>query len=195
MVPNSLEVAAGPHNLKSGAWASNPHGGLRPFHQKSTCLTQLTSGPYVVHISSRYGRNFDPTKPAYPTVRVCQLAYRGLKCKSPVVRAPHNLHVFPNPGIQNPKPETRNRNPKPEARNTKPETRNPKTKIETETRSPKPEARSPKSETRNRNPKPETETRSPKPASHLGWRGGGGSFLSPRPAESRRCTRSAERYF
>jgi len=25
-----------------------PHGGLRTFHQKSTCLTQLTLGPYVV---------------------------------------------------------------------------------------------------------------------------------------------------
>ena len=24
------------------------HGGVRPFHQKSTCLTQLTSGPHVV---------------------------------------------------------------------------------------------------------------------------------------------------
>jgi len=30
-----------------------PHGGVRPFHQKSTCLTQLTLGPYVVHNWSR----------------------------------------------------------------------------------------------------------------------------------------------
>jgi len=28
----------------------NPHGGVRPFHQKSTCITQLTLGPSVVHI-------------------------------------------------------------------------------------------------------------------------------------------------
>ena len=28
-------------------------GGVRPLHQKSTCLTQLTSGPGVVHIWSR----------------------------------------------------------------------------------------------------------------------------------------------
>ena len=27
-----------------------PHGGARPFHRKSTCLTKLTLGPYVVQI-------------------------------------------------------------------------------------------------------------------------------------------------
>jgi len=30
-----------------------PHGGVRPFHQKSTCLTQLTFGHYVVQNRSR----------------------------------------------------------------------------------------------------------------------------------------------
>ena len=30
----------------------HPHGGVRPFHQKSTCLTQLTLGPCVVQIWS-----------------------------------------------------------------------------------------------------------------------------------------------
>jgi len=30
-----------------------PHGGVRPSHQKSTGLTQLTLGPYVVQIWSR----------------------------------------------------------------------------------------------------------------------------------------------
>jgi len=30
-----------------------PHGGLRTFHQKSTCTTQLTSGPDVVQVWSR----------------------------------------------------------------------------------------------------------------------------------------------
>jgi len=29
-------------------WRGQPHGGVRPFHQKSTCLTQLTLGRYVV---------------------------------------------------------------------------------------------------------------------------------------------------
>jgi len=29
------------------------HGGVRPFHQKSTCLTQLILGPYVVQSWSR----------------------------------------------------------------------------------------------------------------------------------------------
>ena len=31
----------------------SPHGGVRPVHQKSTCLTQLTLGPRVVQIWSR----------------------------------------------------------------------------------------------------------------------------------------------
>ena len=30
-----------------------PHGGARPFHPKSTCITQLTLGPYVEPIWSR----------------------------------------------------------------------------------------------------------------------------------------------
>ena len=32
---------------------THPHGGVRPFHQMSTCLTQLTLGPYVVQTWSR----------------------------------------------------------------------------------------------------------------------------------------------
>ena len=35
------------------ARCSWPHSGLRPFHQKSTCLTSFTSGAYVVQIWSR----------------------------------------------------------------------------------------------------------------------------------------------
>ena len=38
-----------------------PHGGVPPFHRKSTCLTQSTLGPYFVQIWSRstpeYGVN------------------------------------------------------------------------------------------------------------------------------------------
>jgi len=30
-----------------------PHSGVRPVHQKSNCITQLTLGPYVVKIWSR----------------------------------------------------------------------------------------------------------------------------------------------
>ena len=30
-----------------------PHGGVRPIHQKSTCLTQSILGPYLVHSWSR----------------------------------------------------------------------------------------------------------------------------------------------
>ena len=36
----------------------------RPFHQTLTCLTQLSSGPYVVQIWSRYVLTFEPTKPS-----------------------------------------------------------------------------------------------------------------------------------
>jgi hypothetical protein len=45
-----------------------PHGGVRPFHQKSTCLTQSTSRPYVVQILSRYPPNLEGTNPSYSTV-------------------------------------------------------------------------------------------------------------------------------
>ena len=36
---------------------ANPHGALRTFYQKSTCLIQSTSRPYMVHIWSRYPQN------------------------------------------------------------------------------------------------------------------------------------------
>ena len=46
------------HHAVLARWAGRsasryPHGGVRPFRQKSTCLTQLTSGPYVVPVWSR----------------------------------------------------------------------------------------------------------------------------------------------
>ena len=37
-----------------------PHVGVRPFHQKSTCIKQFTLGPYVVQIWTRYARKFEP---------------------------------------------------------------------------------------------------------------------------------------
>ena len=43
-------------------WAGASRGGVRPFHQKSTCLTQLTSGPYALQIWSRNTPNFSPNK-------------------------------------------------------------------------------------------------------------------------------------
>jgi len=50
---------------------SHKHGALRPFHQKSTCITQLTVGPYVVQSWS-------------PNVQ----AYSGLAAN------PHSLRTF-----------------------------------------------------------------------------------------------------
>ena len=44
-----------------------PHGGVRPFHQKSTCPKQLTLGPCVVQIWSRAPRNSAGSNPAYST--------------------------------------------------------------------------------------------------------------------------------
>ena len=34
----------------AGKGLAFPHAGLRTFHQKSTCITQFTSGPQVVQI-------------------------------------------------------------------------------------------------------------------------------------------------
>ena len=47
-----------------------PFGGVPFFYQKSTGLTQLTLGTYVVQIWSRYGRNLEPTKPSNCTERL-----------------------------------------------------------------------------------------------------------------------------
>ena len=47
--------------------AEAPHGGVRPFQKKSTCLTQLTLGPDVVHIWSRDVRKFELTTPSNST--------------------------------------------------------------------------------------------------------------------------------
>ena len=47
-------------------------GGLRPFHQKSTYLTELTLGPYVVQVWSRIVRKSERTKPSNSTVWVAQ---------------------------------------------------------------------------------------------------------------------------
>ena len=58
-----------------------PHGGIRPFHQKSTCLTELTSGPYVVQIWSRNARNFEETKRSYSTV---------WQAKTPIPKPPNS---------------------------------------------------------------------------------------------------------
>ena len=39
------------------------HGGVRPVHQKATCRTQSTLGPYVVQIWPRNVRKSERTKP------------------------------------------------------------------------------------------------------------------------------------
>ena len=39
-----------------------PHGGVRPFHQKSTCLKRFTLGSYVVQIWSCTPQNGEATK-------------------------------------------------------------------------------------------------------------------------------------
>jgi len=46
----SMRVLLLRHILGGGAY---PHGGVRPFHQKSTCHAQLTLEPYVVQTWSR----------------------------------------------------------------------------------------------------------------------------------------------
>ena len=54
--PNDVTIRA-PNDWAGGlqhAVRSRPHGGLRPSHRKSTCLTESISGPYVVQIWPRY---------------------------------------------------------------------------------------------------------------------------------------------
>jgi len=63
-----------------------PHGGGRPFHQKSNCITQITLGPYVVQIWSRYGGNFDPTKPSYSSEWFCSFCEEQMSCSVRVSR-------------------------------------------------------------------------------------------------------------
>jgi len=60
-----------------GSETDPPHGGVRTFHQKSTCLTQLTFGPYVVQIWSGDPQKFEATKPFLELHRV-EAGSRGL---------------------------------------------------------------------------------------------------------------------
>ena len=53
--------------LRYQATTANPHGGVHPFRQKSTCITQSTLGSDVVQIWSRYCGNFHIQKPSYST--------------------------------------------------------------------------------------------------------------------------------
>jgi len=51
-----------------GKVARTPHGGGRPFHQKSTCLAQLILGPDVVQMGSRNPQISEATRPSNSTV-------------------------------------------------------------------------------------------------------------------------------
>jgi hypothetical protein len=68
---------------------SKPHGGVRAFHQKTTCLTQLTLGPCVVQIWSRN----TPESGINETLVLRQAG--GTPCT-----------LYPVPGILNPKLDT-----------------------------------------------------------------------------------------
>ena len=56
------------HQGSQNAHGAGPHDGLRPFHQKATCLTRLTLGPYVVQIWSCNPRISEATKPAHSSM-------------------------------------------------------------------------------------------------------------------------------
>ena len=45
----------------------SPHGGVRPFHQKSICLTELSSGPYAVRFDHGTPHDLGSTKASYST--------------------------------------------------------------------------------------------------------------------------------
>ena len=50
--PPSWQARALPCRVDESVPHTQPHGRARPFHEKSTCLTQSPSGPYVVQIWS-----------------------------------------------------------------------------------------------------------------------------------------------
>ena len=97
-----------------------PHGGLRPFHQKSTCLTHSTCGANVVTLTpflqgTQHGGRRAADRVAGVFQRCCA---REGGASTPITET------------QNSRSETRNlepetRNSKPETRNSKPKTRNP----------------------------------------------------------------------
>ena len=62
-----------------------PHGGVRPFRPKLTCLTQLTSGPYVVQIWSRNPSNSVHVKSALVPNAVKNVVFNefGARLKEP----------------------------------------------------------------------------------------------------------------
>ena len=61
-VPLYRPPSTGRTRARAPWWWGLPHGGVRPPHQKSTGLTQLTSGPYVVQIWSRNTPKFGPNE-------------------------------------------------------------------------------------------------------------------------------------
>jgi len=61
---------------------SRPHGGVRPLHQKSTGILQLTLEPCVVQIWSRTPPILGGTKPSYSIVWHHGKSYKGrVACK------------------------------------------------------------------------------------------------------------------
>jgi hypothetical protein len=76
--------------------SSYPHGGTLPFHQKSTCLTQLTSEPCVVqsdHVTLKVSSRQNPRTP--PCVRICPITTPHQLC--PHLFAPTHYCVEPPP--------------------------------------------------------------------------------------------------
>ena len=65
---SGLTLQSAPSEGRGTPPALQPHGGVRPCHQKSICLTQSTLGPDVVHTWSRYSPNLEETNPSYTTV-------------------------------------------------------------------------------------------------------------------------------
>jgi len=74
----TVSYERGTERFRQGTRSSSPllllsllicysHGGVRLFIQTSTCLTQSTSGPYVVQIWSRKVRKSEPKKPSNST--------------------------------------------------------------------------------------------------------------------------------
>ena len=60
-------------NLEPQNRKPRPHGGVRPFHSKSTCITQSTLGPHLAQIWSR-----NTPKPSPNEIHEAAKALRGI---------------------------------------------------------------------------------------------------------------------
>ena len=86
-----MAVSSGVERFSHVLASRQPHGGVRPFHQKSTCLSQLNLGPHVGQIWSRNAPESGPKE--ILGLRRAQMKY----CQNAGTKRPYvtgDGHVF-----------------------------------------------------------------------------------------------------